>query len=151
MKQPRKGLYYKLSDFIIIAMMAGMGLAIKQVIGPLVQIITSSLYIPGGVLAGGIYMLFLVLASAITNKYGAAFLVSAVQAGIVTVTGIYGSQGVASMITYTLPGIAVELLFLITRHKADTPAPSALLPASSQTWSEVTPSISSSLTFRSSR
>lgn len=115
----RKKSYFKLSDYILIAMMAGMGIAIKPIIVPLAQIITGPLFIPGGVVAGGFYMIFLVLASAITNKYGAATLVALVQAAIVLVSGILGSHGAVSLITYTLPGLGVDLFFLITRHKAD--------------------------------
>ena len=117
METKSKKPYFKLTDYILIAMMAGLGIAIKPIIVPLAQIITGPLFIPGGVVAGGFYMMFLVLGTAATNKYGAATLVALVQAAIVTVTGILGTHGAASLFTYTLPGIAVDLFFLIIRHK----------------------------------
>jgi ABC-type thiamin/hydroxymethylpyrimidine transport system permease subunit len=108
---------FALSDIIIVAMMAALGIAVKAIIVPLVQIVTGPLFIPGGVVAGGFYMLFLVLGEAIVGKRGAAFLVALLQAAVVTVAGSIGSHGALSLVTYTLPGIAAELVFLVSRHK----------------------------------
>lgn len=118
MKARRKTGYFKLVDFIIIAMMAAMGIAIKTVIVPLAQIITGPLFIPGGVVAGGFYMMFPVLGAALTGKRGTATLVSLVQAVIVTVTGTLGTHGAASLFTYTLPGLVVDVIYFIIRHNA---------------------------------
>ncbi|HHX54062.1 MAG TPA: hypothetical protein GX704_04050 [Clostridiales bacterium] len=117
MERNRKKPYFRLSDYIIIAMMASIGIAVKTIIVPLAQIITGPLFIPGGVLAGGFYMMFLVLGEAITNKRGAALLVSLVQAVLVTITGTLGSHGAASLLTYTISGLAVELWFVLSRHR----------------------------------
>lgn len=110
--------WFTLTDYILLAMVASMGIAIKVVIVPLAHMITGPLYIPGGVVAGGFYMMFLVLGTAVTQKIGAATLVSLIQAVLVTVTGTLGSHGAASLFTYTLPGLCVDLLFLLMRHKA---------------------------------
>jgi hypothetical protein len=110
--------YFKLSDYIIMAMMASMGIAIKAIVVPLAQIITGPLFIPGGVVAGGFYMAFLVLGEAITQKHGTAAIIALIQAVVVTITGTMGSHGAASLLTYTLPGIAVDLMLLIIRHKS---------------------------------
>lgn len=118
MKSMKKKSLSKLTDYIILAMMASMGIAIKTIIVPLAQIITGPLFIPGGVAAGGFYMAFLVLGKAVTKKRFAATIVALIQAAVVTITGTMGSHGAASLITYTLPGIAVDILFLLIRHKA---------------------------------
>ncbi len=107
----------KLSDYIVLAMMAAMGIAIKTIIVPLAQIITGPLFIPGGVAAGGFYMAFLVLGKAITGRRFAATIIALIQAAVVTITGTMGSHGAASLLTYTLPGVAVDILFLLIRHK----------------------------------
>ncbi len=104
-------------DIIIIAMMAALGIAIKAVVQPLVQIITGPLAIPGGTIAGGIYMMFIVLGYAIVRKKYTAFLICLVQAIMVMATGWFGTHGITSIVTYTLPGIGVELLFFITHLK----------------------------------
>jgi len=115
-RQPKKS-YFTLTDYTLIAMMASLGIAIKQIIVPLAQIITGPLFIPGGVVAGGFYMMFLVFGTATTQKIGAATLISLVQAVVVTVTGWLGTHGAASLLTYTLPGLCVDALFLLIRHR----------------------------------
>ncbi len=112
--------YFKLSDYILMALMASMGIAIKVIIVPLAHIITGPLFIPGGVVAGGFYMAFLVLGEAITQKRGTATIIALLQAVVVTITGTLGSHGAASLFTYTLPGIAVDLLYLVIRQKPDS-------------------------------
>ena len=102
---------FSVFELLIIAMAAALGIAVKPVISPLARIITGSVGIPGGVLAGGIYMMFLVLAYGLTRKRLSATLTAVVQAFIVVLTGI-GSQGVISFVTYICPGIAVDLIML---------------------------------------
>ncbi len=111
--------YFTLADYCIMSMVAAMGIAIKAIIVPLAQIITGPLFIPGGVVAGGFYMAFLVLGESITGKWGTAFVVALIQGAVVTLTGALGSHGAASILTYTMPGIAIDLLYLIMRHRAD--------------------------------
>lgn len=113
--------FFRLSDYIILAMLAAMGIASKVIIVPLAQALTGPLFIPGGVVAGGFYMMFLVLGTAITGKLGAALLVSLIQAVLVTITGTFGSHGAASLFTYTFPGVAVELWFFLSRHRGCCP------------------------------
>jgi ABC-type thiamin/hydroxymethylpyrimidine transport system permease subunit len=42
-----------------------------------------------------------------------------VQAIIVIAIGVIGTHGIMSLITYVAPGIAVELLLLVTRQRGD--------------------------------
>lgn len=113
--------YFKLSDYILMAMIASMGIAIKIIIVPLAQIITGPLFIPGGVVAGGFYMAFLVLGVAIIEKRGTATIIAIIQAAVVTITGTLGSHGAVSLFTYTLPGLAVDLVFLFIGHRSYRP------------------------------
>ena len=121
-KIEKKPSYFSLPDCILMAMLAALGVAVKAVVTPLAQIITGPLFIPGGAVAGGFYMLFLVLATSLTGKRGAALLTALVQAVLVTIGGVGGSHGAASLLTYTAPGLAVELVFLLLyRHRACCP------------------------------
>lgn len=113
---PSKKPHFLLADYIILSMLAAVGIALKGVIVPLAAIATGPFYIPGGVLAGGFYMMFLVLGPALIGKRGAAFLVSLIQALLVTIIGTPGSHGPVSLFTYTVSGIAVELWFFLSRH-----------------------------------
>lgn len=109
---------FSILDLMIIALMAALGIAVKAVIVPLVHIITGPLYIPGGVVAGGVYMMFIVMAAAITGKKGTGTLTAFVQAIMVIVTGMSSSHGVMSIVTYTLPGFAVDLIMIISKNKS---------------------------------
>ncbi len=112
---------FTMYDLMVITMMAVLGVAIKPVVVPLAHIITGPLYIPGGVVAGGFYMLFIVLGRSLVGKPGAAFLIGLVQAFMVISLGIYGTHGAASLITYVTPALAVDLLYLILRGSVGTP------------------------------
>jgi ABC-type thiamin/hydroxymethylpyrimidine transport system permease subunit len=110
---------FSLFDLVIIAIVAALGIAMKPVILPLVHIITGPLFIPGGAIAGGFYMMWIVVGAGLVGKRGAATLIALVQAIIVISIGIIGTHGIMSLVTYVAPGIAVEVLLLATRQKGD--------------------------------
>ncbi len=104
-------------DLIVIALMAGLGLAMKPIIVPLVHIVTGPLYIPGGAIAGGFYMLWIVLAMGLIKKKGTCALVALVQGIMVITIGSIGNHGIASILTYSMPGIFAELAFIFSKKK----------------------------------
>ena len=103
---------------ILIAAMAALGLSVKTIITPLIQLMSAPLFIPGGALGGGLYMMWLVMSAGITGKRGASTLTALIQAIIVTLTGVGGSHGILSLVSYTLPGLAIDMWLLISRHRA---------------------------------
>lgn len=105
---------FSIYDLIVIAMVSALGIAIKPIIVPLAHIISGPLFVPSGAVAGGFYMLWLVLGFGLTGQRGTMTLIGLVQAILVMVTGISGSHGVISLLTYTMPGIVADIgLFLI--------------------------------------
>lgn len=108
---------FSMFDLILLALMACLGVASKPLIVPLAHIITGPLYIPGGVIAGGFYMMWIVLGAGLVRKPGSGTLIAAVQAIMVVALGIYGTHGLMSLFTYVLPGIAVDVVMLIYRYK----------------------------------
>lgn len=108
---------YSIFDLLIIAVMAALGIAVKPIVVPLAHLIGAPLMIPGGAVAGGLYMMWIVVAFGITGKYGTATLVALVQALLVLFTGVVGSHGIISLLSYTLPGIAVDVVLLIIGHR----------------------------------
>ena len=108
---------FSIYHLMIIALLAALGIAIKPVIQPLAQMITGPLFIPGGAVAGGIYMLPLILAVAVTGKAGAATFCGFVQALLVLVTGVGGHHGALTLVSYTMPGLAIDLIMLLSRHR----------------------------------
>ena len=108
---------FSIKDLTLIAAMAALGIAVKAVVTPLIQLASAPLFIPGGSLAGGLYMMWLLMAAGLTGKRGAASLAGFVQAILVLLTGAGGSHGILSLVSYTLPGIAVDAWLLISRHR----------------------------------
>ncbi|MBW6514426.1 MAG: ECF transporter S component [Candidatus Syntrophosphaera sp.] len=103
-------------DLIVIAALAGIGIAIKPIVSPLSKMISTPLMVPGGSFTGGLYMLWLVLAVLIVSKRGTGTIYGLLQALIIMVAGMRGNQGLLSIVSYTLPGIAVDLVYPVLRH-----------------------------------
>lgn len=108
---------FSLFNLIIIALVSSLGVATKPVVVPLVHIITGPLFIPGGAIAGGFYMFWIVLGAGFVKKTGTGTLIGIVQGILVIATGTMGTHGIMSLISYTLPGIAVDIIFLFSRNK----------------------------------
>lgn len=108
---------FSIFEIIVIALMATLGIATKPVIVPLAHIISGPLYIPGGAIAGGLYMMWVVLGVGLIGKKGVATLISIVQSVMVVSLGIYGTHGIISFLTYILPGMVVDLYILIAKPK----------------------------------
>ncbi len=107
---------FNAQDLVFIAVLSGLSIVIKPIVSPIVHMISTPLMLPGGSLAGGIYMLWLSLAMAIIKKPGACLLIALTQAVVIFITGSFGSHGFFSLISYTLPGLAAELVaFPFTR------------------------------------
>ena len=112
---------FSIFEIVIIALMAALGLASKPIVVPLAHMITAPLFIPGGAVAGGFYMMWIVLAAALVNKRGAATLTAFAQSLMIMIMGSFGSHGAISVLTYTLPGLMVDLCFLVFRRQITIP------------------------------
>jgi len=103
-------------DLIILATLAGIGIAIKPIVSPLSKLLSTPLFVPGGSFTGGLYMLWLVLAVVIIGKAGTGTIFGLLQALVVMVIGLRGNQGLLSLISYTLPGVVADLAFAVLRR-----------------------------------
>ena len=108
---------FTVKDLILIAAMAALGIAVKTVVGPLVRFVSAPLMIPGGALSGGVYMMWLVMAAGLTGRRGAATLAGLIQAILVIFTSMGGSHGLLSLLSYTLPGLAIDFWLIISHHR----------------------------------
>ena len=108
---------FSIFHLMIIALLAALGIAVKSFITPLVHLLTGPLYIPGGAVAGGVYMLFLVLAVSLTGKRGSALFCGFCQGLMVLIVGAAGSHGALSVVSYSLTGLSIDLLMLALRHR----------------------------------
>ena len=108
---------FSVFDLVVIGIVSALGVATKPIVVPLVHIITGPLFIPGGAIAGGFYMLWIAIGIGYVKKFGTGTLVGIVQGILVIVTGTMGTHGIMSMISYTLPGLATDLVFLVSKNK----------------------------------
>jgi hypothetical protein len=105
------------ADLVLMALFASLGLATKNVIHPLVATITGPLYVPTGAVAGGIYMMWPVLAFGLVRKIGAASMISLIQA-FISLLLPFGNFGLLSFVIYLAPGLAIDAFMLLSRHNA---------------------------------
>lgn len=104
---------FSVRDLILIAALAAIGIAIKPVVGPFFKMLSRPLGIPGGSFAGGFYMMWLVLAVVIVNKPSTGIVFGVLQAIGVLIFGISGNQGALSLVSYAVPGLMADLVYLI--------------------------------------
>jgi ABC-type thiamin/hydroxymethylpyrimidine transport system permease subunit len=104
-------------DLVLITLFASLGMATKNVITPLIGAITGPLDIPAGTVAGGVYMMWPVMAYGLVRKLGAATMTSFIQA-LISLVMPFGNFGLLSFIIYLGPGMAIDAFFLLSRHKA---------------------------------
>lgn len=108
---------FSVYNLIIIAVVSALGIATKPIVVPLVHVITGPLFIPGGAIAGGFYMFWIVLGAGIVKKTGTATLIGIVQGILVIATGTMGTHGIMSIVSYTLPGIVADIVFLFSKNR----------------------------------
>ena len=108
---------FTIFELVFIAGSAALGIAIKPILTPLVQLITGPLFIPGGSVGGGLYMMFIVVAALVVPKVRTATLATTVQAILAITTGVIGSHGMLSLFTYILPGIMMDVVFGLFGYK----------------------------------
>jgi len=113
---------YSSQDLLYIAILSALGLAAKPIITPLIHLISAPLMVPGGSLAGGLYMMWIALAIAIVNKPGAGLLVGITQSIVMLSMGYFGNHGAVSLISYTMPGLMAEIVSLFFKNKGILPA-----------------------------
>ncbi|MEL7646908.1 MAG: ECF transporter S component [Sedimentibacter sp.] len=107
---------YTSYNLILIAVVSSLGIATKPIVVPLVHVVTGPLFIPGGAIAGGFYMFWMVLGMGLVRKKGTCILIGIVQSILVISTGTMGTHGVMSLVTYTVPGLAAEIVFLFSKN-----------------------------------
>ncbi len=110
---------FTIFELVILSFMAALGIAIKPFIMPIVYFISTPLLIPGGSLAGGFYMLWIILGASLVNKPFSASIIGFMQAIMVIITGTVGSHGILSLIIYVIPGIAVDIIIYLFKNSKE--------------------------------
>ncbi len=105
--------YFSLRDLLIITLLAALGIAMKPLLQPFSRLLLNAFSVPGGVLFGGFYMMWLALARGLVNKPGSGILAAFIQGITALAVGLSPAHGVLSLATFLLPGAAVELAFCL--------------------------------------
>lgn len=99
-----------LKQLILCAYLAVLGMLVKPFLSPVFNMLTDFIRIPGGSVTAGISILFLVFGRVLINRPYTGLLIGFLQGVISLTTGISATVGALVLITYTLPGIAVDLV-----------------------------------------
>lgn len=108
---------FTVSDLLIIVAMATLGIVLKPIVVPIAHLVSGPLLIPGGALAGGLYMLWLVVGFGLVGKRGTATLIGLIQALVIMFTGVIGSHGIMTLASYVAPGLVMDLVLLVLGHR----------------------------------
>ena len=117
---------FNLRALVFMALCCDLGLIAKKLIGPAANILTEFLHIPGGI-ATSFSLMFLVIAASVVPLPGCACLMGAVQSVLALAFGMTGSMGILAPIGYILPGVAIDIIFLLWRKAALEPSLGILL------------------------
>lgn len=115
-----------LRAWIFMALCCDFGLFTKKLISPAANLITESLHIPGGV-ATSFSLMFLVTAASVIPVFGCATIMGAVQSLLALCFGMTGSMGLLAPVGYIMPGIAIDLILLVSRKLTKDPSAGIML------------------------
>ena len=97
------------------ALCCDLGVFSKRIIGPVANILTDSLHIPGGI-GTSFSIMFVLVGAESCGIPGCAVLMCCVQSMIALAIGTTGSMGALAPIGYILPGLAMELCMLVRKR-----------------------------------
>jgi len=100
----------KINDIIFLALCISIGFVSKRAVAPFTNLATEFLRIPGGSLASGLPLMFLCLGAFKVKKFGCGTLMGLVQGVMAVLLGMAGPQGLFALLTYTFPGLIIDLV-----------------------------------------
>ena len=98
-----------LSHLTFLAICVALSLVTKRLISPITNILTDFLRIPGGGAATAFSLMFLVIGTSKLQWRGATTAAGFVQSLIALSLGMSAYQGAYAILTYTLPGVVIDL------------------------------------------
>jgi energy-coupling factor transport system substrate-specific component len=97
-------------EIILIALLSVLGVVIKPMIMPVLNILTDVILIPGGSVAGGFNIMWIVIGATIIDRKYVAIYMCFLQAVVSLLMGISGFHGILIFVTYMVPGIIVDFV-----------------------------------------
>ena len=98
-----------LRHLIFLAICVALSLVTKRVISPITNLLTDFLRIPGGGAATAFSLMFLVVGTSSLRWSWATAAAGLVQSLIALSMGMSAYQGAFALLTYTLPGVVIDL------------------------------------------
>ena len=95
------------------------GMIAKRVVTPVLNPLTDLIRLPGGGAAAAFSLLFIVLGCTVTDWPFAATLAALVQGALAFCLGMTGYQGMFTLLTYTVPGIATDIVRRFTPNGSE--------------------------------
>lgn len=108
--------YSKTFILNFMALCCVLGLVTKKLVNPFANVITEVLHIPGGI-STGFSIMFIVIAVEIVNLRYAGTLMGTVQGFLAVAMGRVGSMGIFMPLGYIIPGIAIDLVYYLLKHR----------------------------------
>lgn len=105
---------YSLRNLLFLTICCDLGLFSKRLIAPAANILTDFMRIPGGI-GTSFSLMFIIVAAELVPIFGCARLMSIIQSMIALSLGMVGSMGILSPIGYIVPGMVIDLIFLLSR------------------------------------
>ena len=103
---------FNLRALVFMALCCDLGMISKKLISPAANVITEFLHIPGGI-ATSFSLMFLVIAASVVSLPFCATLMGGVQSLLALILGTTGSMGIFAPIGYIMPGLVIDLVFLL--------------------------------------
>jgi hypothetical protein len=109
-----------LSHLIFLAICVALSLVTKRVISPITNVLTDFIRIPGGGAATAFSLMFLAIATSGMRWPCATTAAGFVQSLIAMALGMSAYQGAFAILTYTLPGVVIDLFRGFYPHRDKT-------------------------------
>lgn len=106
-----------LCQLAFVAICIALSLVTKRVISPITNLLTDFLRIPGGGAAAAFSLMFLTVATGRIGWPWATAAAGFVQSLIAMALGMSAYQGAFAIVSYTLPGLVIDLLRRLYPHR----------------------------------
>ena len=101
-----------LRQLVFLAICVALSLVTKRVISPITNLLTDFLRIPGGGAATAFSLMFLVIGTSCLRWRWATAAAGFIQSLLALSMGMSAYQGAFALVTYTLPGVVIDLFRL---------------------------------------
>jgi hypothetical protein len=105
-------------ELVFIALIAALSIVLKPYLRTPFAFVQTTLGIPVGVVAGGLYMFWPLLATLAVPRRGAPFLTCLLQGLVALATGFTGLLGPMAFFSYLASGLVIEGLYLLPEWKS---------------------------------